>query len=195
MKPVNKMNIINFTKIKKVKLVLVGVAIAIIIFLGITHKQAGAFVLELLPRESNYITSNLHNTNPLTSKNTPTPDLSGIPILPQGPSSTPLILSSTIDLSPTIDRLSNFDIFVEHSDGTLTLYLIGVKSLAPDWEEQMSLPEEVLKNLPLEEGDRISSWLPPSPWRRVNPPAIPTKPYISPTPTSILIQVDQPVYP
>ena len=118
--------------------------------------------------------------NPFASEinRTPTPDFYGVQLsTPQGPTDTPIFPSSTIDLSPEIDRGAKFDVYVLHPDGSLTLFLIGP---APSgYQGSNPLPEEIFQNLPLKEGDAIYAWQPPSPWRRMRPPDITMEPYSS----------------
>jgi hypothetical protein len=151
-------------------LILSGFTIAIITF-SIVRAQAG----KTPPLPPITITP-----NPFASEiyRTPTPDLYGVQLsTPQGPTDTPIFPSSTIDLSPEIDRGAKFDVYVQHPDGSLTLFLIGP---APSgYQGSNPLPEEILQNLPLKEGDDILYWLPPSPWRRMEPPTITMEPYSS----------------
>lgn len=154
-------------------IILVGLTVTLIALLSIISTQVSISVLEFLSIKLFQLSSTPVTLNAFISKITLTPtlDLSGIPLATPGPSTTPLVLSSTIDLSPNIDRLDKFDIYVRHPDGTVTLFLIG--PLRPGWEVTADLSEEILQKLPLKEGDVILFWQPPSPWRRIESPPMP----------------------
>lgn len=114
------------------------------------------------PIESQQPTYELRNTP------SPTPDMFTIPEGTSEPSPIPIIISNEIDLAPELSENDKIKIFVQHLDGTITLFWYGP---APEGIAcgQPNLPQEVLAALPLNVGDRIygwSSW----PWRMVDPP-------------------------
>lgn len=65
-----------------------------------------------------------------------------------------------VDLSPDLPLKDKFDIYVQHADGTLTQYLVGLPSegIRTFSGDPSELPDEILGRLPLTGSDLVLFW-------------------------------------
>jgi len=121
--------------------------------------------------------------NIISSDRTPTPDASQVfeNLRTVHSTTTPIVITQRIDLSPELEEEEKYYILVQKDSGEIFFYLVG--PALPDVETLQSLPEAILEELPIGTNDAIIRWEPPSPMRREVPEEIgEPPPIITPTP-------------
>jgi hypothetical protein len=144
----------GFAKVLLALLVLIGGISIIILFTRSQNAQAGIEGAQPTPLLHGQYLPGRETAVPglKPASQVESPALKGVPV---------------IDLSPELPLKDKFDIYVQHADGSVNQFLVG---LSPSGAEVFSLdpselPKEVLKGLSLSGTDQILFWQPPSLYR------------------------------